>query len=533
MPIPAEITRDDLLEAMGLLDAGMLHDFHHPTKHYVEHGGKFYAPKAVVGVAAEVATGAPLKHQAFSSGPGANQAVGFLKKRGIQLTTQEQLAARAGGERGYLLFSREPWLKFHRENLTDGTIFYSRGELTRMNLAVGSRVFVVMSQNDPQRIYLEGTVRGEEVMPRSEVWKKYGKRVGAKSFAEWSRMWREGNEGTESSVIQLEEVSAPSSPLRLDAALIRKLGSQKGRGLAADELARITTCLKTAAATKSGGPPWSQDEIDLILEDYFTMLRDELAGRKSNKANHNRELRQKLHDRTREAVEFKHCNISSVLADLDLPYIDGYKPRPGIQKALIPSVKVYLRKYPDVLNGPSKKGKTPKATGRSTSLELVSPPKGNNGTRGAGRKGVGEKKINYARRNAENAKTGLAGEELVLAWEKAELIKRGFNDLASKIKHVSLEEGDGLGYDIRSFDHEDGSETFIEVKTTRSGVEAAFYMSENERQCWEENPGKYRLYRVFGLGRPQVKFYVLTGGVEDACCLEPIQYRVKPGKPTV
>ena len=52
----------------------------------------------------------------------------------------------------------------------------------------------------------------------------------------------------------------------------------------------------------------------------------------------------------------------------------------------------------------------------------------------------------------------------------------GRPDLAEKVIHVSQIEGDGAGYDIKSF-HEDGTVKYIEVKTTRGGIfHSLFYV---------------------------------------------------------
>ncbi|HEX5071284.1 MAG TPA: hypothetical protein VFV78_13795 [Vicinamibacterales bacterium] len=73
-------------------------------------------------------------------------------------------------------------------------------------------------------------------------------------------------------------------------------------------------------------PPvdWSRDEVELIVADYFAMLRAELSGDPVNKKEHNRRLQQRLNDRSAGSIEFKHANISAALLNLgDLPYIDG------------------------------------------------------------------------------------------------------------------------------------------------------------------------------------------------------------------
>lgn len=93
---------------------------------------------------------------------------------------------------------------------------------------------------------------------------------------------------------------------------------------------------------------WSPSEISFIVADYFDMLRAELAGEQFNKTAHRKALRLQLNGRSDGSVEFKHCNISTVLRDLDLTYIDGYKPRENKQQALSDAVEEYLKQFPDV-----------------------------------------------------------------------------------------------------------------------------------------------------------------------------------------
>lgn len=76
---------------------------------------------------------------------------------------------------------------------------------------------------------------------------------------------------------------------------------------------------------------WSYDEIKASVEAYLEILSSELAGLPHNKAATNRKLREgPLSRRTKGAVEMRMCNISSVLNDQNLPFIDGYKPRSNV-----------------------------------------------------------------------------------------------------------------------------------------------------------------------------------------------------------
>lgn len=104
------------------------------------------------------------------------------------------------------------------------------------------------------------------------------------------------------------------------------------------------------------GENWSRDEVEATVADYFSMLREELAGRVVNKARHNEGLRNQLRGRSKGSVEFKHANISAVLNLHDYPYIDGYKPRFNFQALLEQVVLEYLEVHRDFfdpfLNGP-------------------------------------------------------------------------------------------------------------------------------------------------------------------------------------
>ena len=72
------------------------------------------------------------------------------------------------------------------------------------------------------------------------------------------------------------------------------------------------------------------------------MLDQELRGEAYNKSDHNRRLQQLLNGRTKAAVELKHQNISAVMIELGLPYIDGYKPLRNYQAILFEEVVAQL-----------------------------------------------------------------------------------------------------------------------------------------------------------------------------------------------
>lgn len=131
----------------------------------------------------------------------------------------------------------------------------------------------------------------------------------------------------------------------------------------------------------------------------------------------------------------------------------------------------------------------------------------------------------FAAKEARNRKLGDAGEYFVFQFEVMKLTAAGKVDLAKRVKWVSKELGDGLGYDIRSFDL-DGNEVFLEVKTTTSGRAAPFFVSNNEVVVSEEKGDAYRLVRVFNFPT-KPRLFSLVGGLSDVLQLEATSYRAR------
>tara|TARA_B100000242_G_scaffold48368_1_gene28825 strand:- start:173 stop:1249 length:1077 start_codon:yes stop_codon:yes gene_type:complete len=121
----------------------------------------------------------------------------------------------------------------------------------------------------------------------------------------------------------------------------------------------------------------------------------------------------------------------------------------------------------------------------------------------------------YAAKEIKNKKLGLIGEKLVLNYEIDQLLSNGLEDLANKVVHTSMIEGDGAGYDIKSFD-DFGNIKYIEVKTTRGSINTDFYMSPREILFSKKHPEKFYLYRVFNLDEQNNgEFYVFKGDIEE------------------
>ncbi|MCZ8205059.1 DUF3883 domain-containing protein [Gemmatimonas sp.] len=276
---------------------------------------------------------------------------------------------------------------------------------------------------------------------------------------------------------------------------------------------------------------WSPEEVAATVADYFAMLDHELRGEPYNKKDHNRRLQQVLRGRSSGAIEFKHANISAVLIELGFPYIDGYKPRGNYQELLKDEVSARLDG--DLRLARAAEAIVQAAAGVAPAVQsladtIVPAPireRDRSRTYERLRKDpLPRRGINYLEREANNASLGAAGEVFALDVEHRRLWEAGERRLAERIEHVSRTRGDGLGYDIHSFDL-DGRDRLIEVKTTSFGAMTPFFASNREVAVSEERAANFKLYRVFKF-REAPKVFVLSGALRESCVLDAVQFRV-------
>lgn len=273
--------------------------------------------------------------------------------------------------------------------------------------------------------------------------------------------------------------------------------------------------------------PWSRSEVEAIVADYFHMLTQELAGQSYNKTEHRRALAAKLNDRSDGSIERKHQNISAILIELGCPYIGGYKPL-GNYQALLRDV-VEDRVLSDALfdTVALSAAEQPAVVPLNPRFDdvLVDAPALETEA-GAGRSSY---RLNprgifrdYLAREARNRSLGEAGEAFVLAYERARLHSLGKPRLSDRVEHVAKTKGDGLGYDILSFEP-DGRERFVEVKTTAFGKQTPFYVTRNELEFSKEFSSQFRLCRLFEFRKTPMMFQ-LEGAVSANCLLDPVSY---------
>lgn len=273
-------------------------------------------------------------------------------------------------------------------------------------------------------------------------------------------------------------------------------------------------------AEKLHGKPWRDDELDLIIADYFAMLSLELAGQPYVKAQHSAALMARI-GRSHRSVEFKHQNISAVLDELGLPWIRGYVPKPNYQNAIFDGIERYLTNHP---NDVESKQAISVTAPISSDPVFVDPPLASELNRPLPlglRRLV--RKFDPAERDRRNRALGIAGEEFVFNIERLRLIEADRRDLACKIRWVTQEDGDGAGYDIHSFGIT-GEEQLLEVKTTNGSARTPFFLSRNEYELASERPSAWRVYRVHKFSI-EPRIFTIAPPLEQRVHLRPESWR--------
>ena len=274
--------------------------------------------------------------------------------------------------------------------------------------------------------------------------------------------------------------------------------------------------------------PWSEVEIEATVADYFRMLALELSGQKYSKTEHRNALLPRLNHRTPGAVELKHQNISAVLVALRAPWIIGYKPMSNYQGQLYDVVASRLKLDQTIDEAAVFAMEQPAQTPLVTDFAnlLVPAPVARTSDSPRTKEYYPTKravKRDYLALESNNRSLGAAGEEFMVNFEKHRLRSLGTPMLADKVEWVAQTQGDGLGYDVLSF-NVDGTEKWIEVKTTALGIEAPFFVSRKELHVSESEPDHFRLCRLFNFRRSP-RLFELGGSLKSHCRLDAVVFQ--------
>lgn len=289
------------------------------------------------------------------------------------------------------------------------------------------------------------------------------------------------------------------------------------------------TTIGTAENTDLRGQDWTPAEVSSLVRDYFTMLLKELYGVDYSKTEHRTRLLPQLCGRSHASVQRKCQNVSAVLVQHGLPYIDGYKPLGNYQALLASETVSYLTQEPyvgaalaaapklkpcclekdwDSLDVPTLREECP---------DQLEPPSQDS-------QWLEDGAIpNIARTQATNETLHGLGLQFVLHVERRILIDAGRRDLADRVQILSRWGNHSLGHDVVSFRGHDGGEVFVAVKTTSLGKHFPFFVTGAEAALSRREQKRFVLYRVYSCGS-KTRFYAIEGDLFDRCRLVPADY---------
>lgn len=275
------------------------------------------------------------------------------------------------------------------------------------------------------------------------------------------------------------------------------------------------------------GEDWSRLEVEACVADYLQMLTLELNGQRFNKTRRVHDLMERLDGRSSSSVEYKFRNISAVVEELGWPSVTGYKRLENYQSLLLEAVEVQLQTNVGLQEAAQAAVERPAAMApvENPTAIWVPSPKVPARVREAPANYTprfSPAKRDYLAQEARNRSLGRAGEEFVLELEARRLHMAGQKKLSARVEHVAATQGDGLGYDVLSFE-EDGRERLIEVKTTAFGELTPFFVSRNELARSESDAERFRLYRLFDF-RERPRLFALPGAITGHCQLDPVSY---------
>ena len=133
------------------------------------------------------------------------------------------------------------------------------------------------------------------------------------------------------------------------------------------------------------------------------------------------------------------------------------------------------------------------------------------------------KKEDYEIINNRKSVQGIKAELIVLDYE---INRVGlFKDIVANVDHVSQTKGDGLGYDILSYE-KDGSERYIEVKSKyKCNGLLEFYISVNELEFLKSHSNAY-IYFVYDINNTHPNIHIVNFNEIKDEWIDPVQFQV-------
>jgi 5-methylcytosine-specific restriction protein A len=108
---------------------------------------------------------------------------------------------------------------------------------------------------------------------------------------------------------------------------------------------------KNIGGIKMGNEKWTLEELTASVDAYLMMLAHEHNGEAYNKSEYRKRLLNGiLSGRSYGSYEYRMQNISAVLSDLGLKFINGYKPAKNVGTTVSSALKRLVQDKLDITN---------------------------------------------------------------------------------------------------------------------------------------------------------------------------------------
>ena len=275
------------------------------------------------------------------------------------------------------------------------------------------------------------------------------------------------------------------------------------------------------------GIGWNWLECELVVDLYFNMLEMQVSNQPFVKRQLYSNLIPSLNNRNIKSVESKCQNVSAIMVQYGYPYVTGLKPRwkyqKQLEKVVLTRLAGQMNKIEDVIQKTIQVPEGSEAVSDWSKVYDADIPEHISGVKESKPEYLA-RKIDYSQRESNNRKLGERGEAFVLEYERYRMSQAGREDLIEEVEWSSKVKGDGLGYDIRSFDPATDKERYIEVKTTNSGKYQPFFISKNEVSYSRDYADQYSLYRVYQF-RSDPRLFSMDGDIDKYVHLLPKTYQ--------
>lgn len=287
----------------------------------------------------------------------------------------------------------------------------------------------------------------------------------------------------------------------------------------------------TPAAPPEPEPVSEEERNEILIENYFVMLDAELQGELYSKADHRSRIMKEANISNEKLVDKLHQDISAVMAEAGLPFVDAYPPQETPERNIENAVHAFIEDNPELVDAmwldkaqaqtipvelddyKSAWVKTPEVTKfKPRALDRWHPAR--------------VMDMDFRLREFRDMNLAAAGERFVMAFERARLRAAGLKDRIEEIIWQSQTYGESFGYDIRSL-NDDGSERYIAVKATNYGPQFPFMILDHELAQAASDPLNFHLYRVFQFSR-KPKLFILNGKELITRHKEPAMVRIWP-----